>query len=37
LTTQPLRGAFWSRPTPHHGQLHQALAGLPGITARHGE
>ncbi len=37
LTTQPLRGAFWSRPTSHHGQLHQALIGLPGITARHGE
>jgi len=37
LTTQPLRGAFWSRPTSHHGQLHRALVGLPGITARHGE
>ena len=37
LTTQPLRGAFWSRPTSHHGQLHRALIGLPGITARHGE
>jgi len=37
LTTQPLRGAFWSRPTSHHGPLHQALVGLPGITARHGE
>lgn len=37
LTTQPLRGAFWSRPTSHHGQLHRALVGLPGITACHGE
>jgi phytoene synthase len=37
LTTQPLRGAFWSRPTSHHGQLHRALVGLPGITAYHGE
>jgi phytoene synthase len=37
LTTQPLRGAFWSRPTPHHAPLHRALVGLPGITARHGE
>jgi phytoene synthase len=37
LTTQPLRGAFWSRPSAHHGQLHQALVGLPGITACHGE
>lgn len=37
LTTQPLRGAFWSRPASHHGQLHQALIGLPGITALHGE
>ena len=37
LTTQPLRGAFWSRPTSHHAPLHRALVGLPGITARHGE
>lgn len=37
LTTQPLRGAFWSQPTSHHGPLHRALVGLPGITARHGE
>ena len=37
LTTQTLRGAFWSRPTSHHDQLHRALVGLPGITARHGE
>jgi 15-cis-phytoene synthase len=37
LTTQPVRGAFWSRPSSHHGQLHRALVGLPGITARHGE
>lgn len=37
LTTQPLSGTFWSRPTSHHAQLHRALVGLPGITARHGE
>ncbi len=37
LTIQPLRGAFWSRPASHHGPLHHALVGLPGITARHGE
>ena len=37
LTTQPLRGAFWSRPQAHSVSLHQALIGLPGITARHGE
>ena len=37
LTTQPLRGAFWSRPQTHSVFLHQALIGLPGITARHGE
>ena len=37
LTTQPLRGAFWSRPQAHSVSLHQALIGLPGINARHGE
>jgi phytoene synthase len=37
LTTQPLRGAFWSRPQAHSVSLHQALIGLPGITACHGE
>ena len=37
LTTQPLRGAFWSRPHAHPASLHQALIGLPGITARHGD
>ena len=37
LTTQPLRGAFWSRPQAHSVFLHQALIGLPGITARHGD
>ena len=37
LTTQPLRGAFWSRPQAHSVSLHQALIGLPGITARHGD
>jgi phytoene synthase len=37
LTTQPLRGTFWSRPTSHHAPLHGALVGLPGITARHGD
>ena len=37
LTTQPLRGAFWSRPRVHSVSLHQALIGLPGITARHGD
>ena len=37
LTTQPLRGAFWARPRTHSASLHHALAGLPGITARHGD
>jgi phytoene synthase len=37
LATQPLRGAFWSRPVAHPVSLHRALIGLPGITARHGE
>ena len=37
LATQPLRGAFWSRPVAHPVSLHRALVGLPGITARHGE
>ncbi|MFN5056957.1 MAG: phytoene/squalene synthase family protein, partial [Verrucomicrobiota bacterium] len=37
LTTQPLRGAFWSRPQTHSVSLHRALIGLPGITARHGD
>lgn len=37
LTTQPLRGAFWSRPPAHSVSLHQALIGLPGIAARHGD
>ena len=37
LTTQPLRGAFWSRPQAHSVSLHQALIGLPGIHARHGD
>ena len=37
LTTQPLRGAFWSHPQTHSVSLHQALIGLPGITARHGD
>ena len=37
LATQPLRGAFWSRPGAHPVSLHRALIGLPGITARHGE
>jgi phytoene synthase len=37
LTTQPLRGAFWSRPRTHSASLHQALIGLPGITGRHGD
>jgi phytoene synthase len=37
LTTQPLRGAFWSRPRTHSASLHQSLIGLPGITARHGD
>jgi phytoene synthase len=37
LTTQPLRGAFWSRPHAHPASLHQALIGLPGITARYGD
>jgi phytoene synthase len=36
LTTQPLRGVFWARPRVHAVSLHQALIGLPGITARHG-
>jgi phytoene synthase len=37
LTTQPLRGAFWSRPQAHHCQLHRARVGRPGITAHHGD
>ena len=37
LTTQPLRGSFWSRPQTHSFSLHQALIGLPGINARHGD
>ncbi len=37
LTTQPLCGAFWSRPRAHSASLHQALIGLPGITASHGD
>ncbi len=37
LTTQPLRGMFWSQPKAHPISLHRALIGLPGINARHGE
>lgn len=37
LSTQPLRPAFWSRPSAHRASLHRALVGLPGIAARHGE
>ncbi len=36
LTTQPLRGVFWSRPKAHAVSLHWALVGLPGITAPDG-